>query len=155
MYKPIPDMWRRLNNLLPRMTGDMREQIGPIVVERNRILLPSGLYLNYHRLRYENGNWVFEYGGITKKIYGGAMLENIIQALARICNMDAAVRIRNRIGRCMQLQVHDELVYVVPDEVAKAVKAIVMEEMRRPPSWGPDIPLDVEANTGRSYGECE
>ena len=83
------------------------------------------------------------------------MLENIVQALARICVMDAAVRVRKRIGARLQLQVHDELVYVVPEHLAKMTLDVVHEEMCRRPSWGVDIPLDAEGDIAISYGDAK
>jgi len=79
----------------------------------------------------------------------------VVQALARICVMDAAVRVRKRIGAQLHLQVHDELVYVVPDSIAKSVKQVVYEEMCRRPQWGVDIPLDAEGDIGPSYGDAK
>ncbi len=160
-YHQIPKYWKFLENMLPRMTQrGFSEAHGPLVFEYQRIKLPSGLYLNYHNLRHEGGNWIFEYGPKTKKIYGGMMFENIVQALARIVVMDAMVRVRRRLEQAgigdvvrLQLQVHDELVYVPPQRYTAAVKALLVEEMRRPPSWGLDIPLDVEAEHGPAYGD--
>lgn len=88
------------------------------------------------------------------------MLENITQALARICVMDASVRVRKRFAELssdlqLNLQVHDELCYIVPTEMVDAAKAILLEEMRKPPSWGADIPLDAEAGFGASYGDAK
>jgi DNA polymerase family A len=155
-YQPIPKMWTRLNNLIPRMAShDLYEAVGPIIFMKGRIKLPSGLYLNYHGLENKEGQWWFTYGGKPKYLYGGKMLENIVQALARICVMDAAVRVRKRIGAELNLQVHDELVYVVPDAIAKSVQAIVYEEMCRRPSWGMDIPLDAEGDFGQAYGDAK
>lgn len=155
-YKEIPAMWRLLESLIPRMTGkNFSYQLGPVTFEHERIRLPSGLYLNYHNLRYEGDQWVFDYAGRKKYIYGGKMLENIIQALARICVMDAAVRVRRRIGARLQLQVHDELVYVVDEPVAQSIKDVVHEEMIRRPDWGPDIPLAAEGDIGASYGDAK
>jgi DNA polymerase family A len=154
-YHQIPKMWSRLNSLLPRMTGDMYEEIGPLVFLKGQIKLPSGLFLNYHELQNKEGQWWFTYGGKPKYLYGGKMLENIVQALARICVMDAAVRVRKRIGSQLHLQVHDELVYVVPDAIASQVKQVVYEEMCRRPQWGVDIPLDAEGDIGPSYGDAK
>ena len=154
-YHPIPKMWSRLNNLIPRMTSDTYEEVGPIVFLKNQIKLPSGLFLNYHELQNKEGQWWFTFGGKPKYLYGGKMLENIVQALARICVMDAAVRVRKRIGAQLHLQVHDELVYVVPDSIAKSVKQVVYEEMCRRPQWGVDIPLDAEGDIGPSYGDAK
>lgn len=160
-YNMIPKMWTKLNNALPNMTSsDHNELLSPIILGHECIRLPSGLYLHYHNLENKNGQWWFTFSGKPKYIYGGKMLENITQALARIHVMDAAVRVRKRLKAItddvwLNLQVHDELVYVVPDELVDVTEAIVLEEMRRRPSWGMDIPLDAEAGRGQSYGEAK
>lgn len=161
-YHEIPAMWRRLNGLLPRMTSsDFHEVVGPVIALHEKIRLPSGLYLNYHGLENKGGEWWFTYAGRPKKAYGGMLLENIVQALARICVMDAAVRVRNEFMQYgyfdtwLNLQVHDELVYIVRDRDASRVLEIAIDELSRPPKWGPDIPLKAEGNAGQSYGDCK
>ena len=154
-------MWSKLTGLISRMTGpDFYEQVGPLLFEHERIRLPSGLYLSFHGLENKGGQWWFTYGGKPKYLYGGKMLENITQALARIIVMDAAVRVRQRVRDLgadiwLNLQVHDELVYVVPDELAPTMEQIVFEEMCTRPEWGMDIPLDAEGDTGQSYGDAK
>lgn len=159
-YHAIPRMWRFLESLLPQMTRrDFQQQVGPVVFEYQAIRLPNGLRLRYHNLRCDDtGQWSFDYGGKTKYIYGGKMLENITQALARICIMDAALRVRLWADRegipvWLNLQVHDELVYVVPDELVELVDAKVAEEMNRRPRWAPGLPLDSEGGLGQSFGD--
>ena len=155
-YHQIPKMWSLLNNLIPQMTGkNFHYELGPLVFEHERIRLPSGLYLNYHGLENKNGQWWFTYGGKPKYLYGGKMLENIVQGLARISVMDAAVRVRRRIGSQLHLQVHDELVYVVDEPIASSVLSVVHEEMCRRPVWGVDIPLDAEGDIAQSYGDAK
>ncbi len=155
-YYQIPKMWTQLGNLIPQMTGrNLQQRVGPVVFEYQRIRLPSGLFLNYHDLENKDGQWWFTFGGKPKYLYGGKMLENIVQALARICVMDAAVRVRKRTGAQLQLQVHDELVYVVGDDIADATLVVVHEEMCRRPDWGVDIPLDAEGNIAQSYGDAK
>lgn len=160
-YRAIKEMWATLHDMLPQMTGDISHTIGPVTFERGRIRLPTGLYLNYHNLRFEGNQWRYDYAGRPKTIYGGKLLENIIQALARICVMDAAVRVRKRIGQefesriHLNLQVHDELVYVVPNHLVEALEEIVLQEMRARPIWGFDIPLDAESGTGASFGDAK
>lgn len=129
-------------------------KFGPCEFEKEAVLLPSGLRLHYHDLKQNSeGQWVFTYGGEPKFIYGGKLLENIVQALARIHTMDAALRIQKRLTLAMQ--VHDELVYVVPDHAVDETKRIILEEMRRRPTWAPQLPLEAEVGTGRSYGEAK
>jgi len=161
VYAKIPAMWKFLENMLSRMTDrDLDEPfyvdgIEVIRFQFEKIRLPNGLFLYYKDLQYRNDQWRFTYGGMWKTIYGGKLLENIIQALSRICTMDAAVRIRKRLDKAgiyMNLQVHDALVYVTPDKFVAVTEGILMEEMRRRPSWGPNIPLDAEADVGQTYG---
>ncbi len=158
-YREIPIAWKTLNNLigLALATGDNLE-FGPCKFEKEAILLPSGLRLYYNELYQADGNWLFTFGGKIKRLYGGSLMENISQALARIVIMDAMVRIRARLakhGIDLALQVHDELVYVVKAEVALVVKHIVLEEMNRRPWWAPGLPLASEAGIGPNYGEAK
>jgi DNA polymerase len=152
-YFQIPQMWRRLEGLIAQMTmRDCDVTVGPVQFLYEKIRLPNGLYLYFHNLRYENGGWRFDYNGKTKYIYGGKLLENIIQALARIVIMDAAVRIRVMFGLDLALQVHDELVYVVEEEIAQDVADVLVSQISIPPSWMPNVPLAAEAGIGDSYG---
>ena len=161
-YAEIPQMWNRLNNLIPRMTGrDFSELVHPVQFMHEKVQLPSGLYLHYHDLQNKNGQWWFTYGGKPKYLYGGKLLENIVQALARICVMDTAVSVRKMLAEVeysnawLNLQVHDELVYIVRDRDAAKLLEIVIDELGKPPKWGPDIPLKAEGDMGDSYGDCK
>lgn len=155
-YSQIPQMWRTLDALISQMTSrNCHVPLGPLVFEYQRVRLPSGLYLHYHDLQNKDGQWWFTHGGKPKYLYGGKMLENIVQALARICVMDAAVKVRKRIGQQLHLQVHDELVYVVEEQIADSVLRVVHEEMCTRPNWGVDIPLDAEGDVANSYGEAK
>lgn len=156
-YFRISGAWRLLQTEgISALTGMHPSgfAFGPCVFEKEAVLLPSGLRLFYHDLKQvDGGQWQFVFGGEPKFIYGGKLLENIVQALARIHTMDAALRIQKRLTLAMQ--VHDELVYVVPDHLVEEAKKIVLEEMRRRPSWAPNLPLEAEVGTGRSYGEAK
>lgn len=155
----ISETWRTLNtqgiNVLAGNGGSF--SIGPCTFEKNAVNLPNGLQLHYHDLHQESGDrgmqWVFTYGGKPKRLYGGKLLENIVQALARIITMDAALRIQKRLR--LGMQVHDELVYAVPNERLEEAKRIVLEEMRRRPTWAPDLPLEAEVGVGPSYGDAK
>jgi hypothetical protein len=154
-YPMIPTMWNKLAMIIEStLYGGAPEKIHPVSFEQQEIVLPSQLRLFYCNLRRESDQWVFEYGGRTKRLYGGALLENIIQALARIHVMDAALRLRRR-GLQLALQAHDELVYVVPDNDVGPTKQILLEEMRRCPTWATNLPLDAEVKCGPNYGDLK
>lgn len=158
--KEVPETWRKLNDAIRVLAGSGGSfSIGPCTFHHGYISLPSGLALKYHELENTRDGWTYTYGGKPRRLYGGALLENIIQALARIIITDALVRIRGRLDRYgirLALQVHDELVYIVPDAAVAVVRDILTEEMNRRPVWAPDLPLASECSQGeQNYADCK
>lgn len=159
-YPKIPAGGKFLNTAgLNALAGGGDVTFGPCTITTGSIILPNGLRLHYPGLRkHSSGDWWFDYAGKPEKIYGGKLLENIVQAIARILTMDAAVRIQKRLasaGIQLALQCHDELVYCVPDRLIPLVSQILQLEMKRCPSWAPDIPLASEVGVGASYGDAK
>jgi DNA polymerase len=172
LYPNVKDMWTTLNGKIQTLT-DRRtsEFIGPVTdsaagviyLTHEKITLPSQLSLHYHKLRQivsDRGNeWVYDYGRIKdKRLFGGKVLENIIQALARIIVMNAAVALRkplDALGVQLSGQVHDELIYIVPDEYVDFVKALVLKEMCVCPRWALGLPLAAEVSSGPTYGDAK
>lgn len=124
--------------------------------EKERIILPSGLALRYPNL---NGvpdgqgriQWV--YGDNEKKLYGGKLTENIVQAVARCVMTDGMLRIQEKY-RCV-LTVHDEVVVLVPKAEAEFAKDWVLAQMVMDPPYMQGIPLDAEAGCAVRYGEAK
>lgn len=159
-YDRISGSWRRLQyEGIPVLAQGGSFTFGPCIFSRGCIIRPNGLKLYYHDLHQETGEygtqWVFTYGGKPKKLYGGATLENVVQSLARDIVMAAAVRIRKRTGFYFKLQVHDELVFIVPTDSVTELRDIVVEEMSRRIDWYSDLPLAAEAGFGPSYGDAK
>lgn len=162
-YKNIRQSWGVLNNTIPRMyRGDVKGMtFGPCKFEDNTILLPNGMRLVYHKLAFDNEQWSYQYGRERKFLYGGKMLENIVQALDRVVVMEAAIRIRKQSKKLfgwtlhMAMQVHDELVYIVPNEIVAETKNLLLDEMRRRPAWALDLPLDAETGSGSNFGDAK
>lgn len=163
-YNRIAAGWKVLDDLIaPMAAGTTSQQIGPVTFGNKAIRLPSGLDLKYHNLRYEThdvygAGWVYDYAGKTKKLYGAALDENLVQAIARCITMDAAVRLRpwmDANGCFFVMQVHDELVYVIPDHLVDDAAEIMLLEMRRRPVFMPHVPLDAEVGIGQSYGDAK
>ncbi|MGH1373587.1 MAG: DNA polymerase [Cellvibrionaceae bacterium] len=128
-----------------------------IIVERGRLRLPNGLYMTYPDLTMvgEEGTGYrnFEYwnGKFMKSIYGGALLENIIQAISRCVMSDMMLRINDRIkslGAWIALTVHDEIIAIAPTKHADRVYEIMGEEMAIPPSWCNDGTLTLASEGG-------
>jgi hypothetical protein len=143
LFERIPDTWRKLDRYLQRNIdggNDNPAKWGPVEFSAGKITLPNTM-----TLRYEQND---------QHLYGAKLLENISQALARIVIMQAAVRLAKR-GYRFALQVHDELLFVVPEAQVEAAKKTIMEEMIRPPLWLPELPLAAEVGVGDNYGETK
>lgn len=160
----VANTWKLLNTAGIRALSTGQEwRWGPVVFRKEEILLPNGMKLFYHNLRQVPGGrfgteWVFEYGGKTKRCYGGMLLENIVQALARIITMEAAVRVRLKLARLgipLALQVHDELVFVVKKEYEAVTRMVLEHELKQRPEWLPNIPLNCEVGSGPNYGDAK
>jgi hypothetical protein len=152
-------MWRALNAAISILAGGPGVfSIGPCTFSKGKVSLPNGLYLHYHNLRQTADGWVYDHAGKPRRLYGGALLENIVQALARCIVMDAAVRIAARLDRfkiLLALQVHDALVYLVPDAAVPLVGEVMKEEMNRRPTWAANLPLSAELKSGQTYGDAK
>lgn len=128
-----------------------------LTVNSEGILLPNGCYIRYPKLtvEIENGKKQFIYKSRRGQIHlwGGAVVENVVQALARCIVGEQMIAINERYP--VVLTVHDAAVCVVPEEeVDKACKFIV-ECMSKTPDWAKGLPVACEAHYGYNYGEME
>lgn len=166
-YPQIPALWREANKALKTMQEDKVDELGRagiLTIEGSTgIRLPNGLYIKYPNLRVQESE---EEGGydetvydtrkgraiIPNRIYGGKVIENVCQALARIVIGEQLLRVAKKYRVVMT--VHDAIGCIVPeDEVEEAMRQ-VEKIMRVRPTWAPDLPLDCEGGYGNSYGEC-
>jgi len=85
-------------------------------------------------------------------IWGGAVVENVVQALARIVVGEQMLAINEKYR--VALTVHDAAVIVVPEEEKDEAMDFVIQAMSTPPTWGTSLPVACEAKWGHSYGEC-
>lgn len=169
-YHEIPRGWRILDQIIQTafLSGSASAKFGPVEISYGKVLLPSGLSLKYAEpgFRFDKNTGrneiVYRYGKFWHKLYGAKFLENIVQALARIVVMNAALRIRDRglstanpADYRFRLQAHDELVFIVKKIFVDEAKALILQEMTRRPSWAPDAPIDAELGQGASYGAAK
>lgn len=155
-YRKIVELWKTMENLIFSMSRGIVTKVKPIRTGKNHIVLPNGMRLQYPGLRRSDGRWVYsdpETGGTTD-LYGGKLLENIIQALARIVVTTAELRLA-RHGLRAALSVHDELVFVVKREHAPLIRKIVQKVMSYPVEWLLDLPVEAEVKFGNTYGDVK
>lgn len=139
---------------------DCHLQDGPITFKFERIELPNGLALQYPNLRFhvneETGEsgWVYGLNGVVHKIYGGKLLENIIQALARIVVAEQLDRIDREVEHAVCASMtHDENIAVSPDPHAENVQRQMIAIMSTAPAWAPDLPVKAEGGYAKEYSK--
>jgi DNA polymerase len=147
----VVDLWKQGGRMLSRLAGGPPLEWGPTVLRDGRIYLPNGCPLNYQTLNFyrdqEAGEnyWRLKTrrGGWTK-MYGAKLVENLIQALARVVISQAFIRIVG-IGYRIVGTEHDSLWILIPkDGREKWHIDRCLVEMSRTPEWLPGIPLAAE-----------
>ena len=127
-----------------------------LLVTPKGIQLPNGLYITYPQLEHkrEEGKDKFVYksrkGYVS--IWGGSVVENVIQALARIIVGEQMIKIKEHYKPV--LTVHDAIVCIAKKDDTDNAMKIITDIMSTPPSWGQDLPISCEAKYGESYGDC-
>jgi len=158
----IIDLWAEADRLLEDMMNHKFTKPLPfgkhgcVFYDAEGIILPNNLRIRYPNLRREyvdgKSRVVYDSRKGPVSIWGGGVVENVVQALARIIVGTQMVDI-NATYR-VALTVHDAAVVVVPDdEVDKAI-ALITGLMSTPPVWAKGLPVACEAKAGATYGDC-
>ena len=165
-YPDIPRLWTDANEVLDSIMTDKSDQFGrddALEIDGKKgILLPNGLYVKYPNLRWHRDKETKQLERIydTRKgkalmgtrIYGGKVIENVCQALARIVIGEQLLRVAKKYKVVMT--VHDAIGCIVPEDEVEEGMRQVEKAMRIRPKWAPDLPLDCEGGYGDSYGAC-
>jgi DNA polymerase I-like protein with 3'-5' exonuclease and polymerase domains len=160
-YPHIVGLWRQAQLALEAISKGYTTSLGKagvLTIEPNEkgIRLPSGLLMRYDQLvavRDEKGmqyQYKTRYG--WNKIYGGKVIENVCQAIARCIIGEQMIRIAKRYD--VVLTVHDAIACVVKDEEVKEAQAYIEECMKWTPEWADGLPVSCESGYGKSYGDC-
>lgn len=175
--------WQQADQAIIDMYLGNSRQWGPLTVHKNCLVLPNGMALQYPGLRpkepsedgTQHGGWEYWNGKFWTNIYGGKLTENIVQALARIALFRQMLDVNHVFepldGRVV-LNVHDEIIAVGPSygairygfdakqeeiwlqaDEAQALFDQMMQVMRVPPQWAPDLPLDSEGGFDFIYSK--
>jgi len=164
-YPKITALWKKAGLALEAILRNSAMGLGRdgvLKIEGNSgVLLPNGLYLRYPNLRIlqsEEGKAEMVYdtkrgkATIPNRIYGGKVIENVCQALARIVIGEQMLLIAKKYKVVMT--VHDAIACIAPKAEAKTAQEYVEMCMRVRPKWALDLPLNCESGYGQSYGAC-
>jgi len=159
----IISLWKKADKAI----GDMAnwEDTKPYYLGKHRCLtvtkegikLPNGLYIRYPSLELNpekaNSGYIYQSRKGPVSLWGGSVVENVVQALARIIVGQQMIKLTERYRPV--LTVHDAAVCVVPEDEIDEACAWIVEVMSKPPEWAKGLPVACEAHYGQNYGEME
>ena len=165
--KQYVDLYRQTNDKVVALWRECDEALvtlrsggnfAPFYIGQHKVLqvtpkgirLPNNLYICYPELSVQDGKNVYTSRKGKVSIWGGTVVENVVQALARIVVGEQMIRINKKYP--VALTVHDAAVCVVPEtEIMPALEHII-GIMSTAPQWAPGLPIACEAKYGESYG---
>ena len=161
----IKDLWDAAQHAIKTMTENKTCSLGKDgvleVYGLQGIKLPNGLFLKYPNLRSmvdeKKNQYVYAYDNkrgaqvVTTHIYGGKLVENICQALARIAIGDQMRQVAKKIP--VVLTVHDAIACIVPEDKWAESMRFISDCMRTAPAWAEGLPFNCEVGYGKNYSD--
>lgn len=163
----IRDLWYAMENAAVRVISEGGSVgVGCVLLSREydqstgadcmTILLPSGRKLYYINPKLGVKQWdkpSINYMGMeqstkrwgTVETYGGKLVENCVQAIARDC-LACSIERLEAAGMPVVFHVHDEVVIDIPAD--RADLDAVVQLMGAPIPWAADLPLNADGWTG-------
>lgn len=155
--EPVVDLWHFMQERLVASLIEGEEYVykGVLTFKKEEIVLVNGMSLKYPDIEIrkdERGRKEYWFGpeGKKQKLYAGRIVNNCVQALARIIMSDGMLRVGKRLP--VVGTVHDELLALAPAEQGEAMKQWVHAQMVQVPAWMPGIPLNAEVGYANRYG---
>ncbi len=90
------------------------------------------------------------HGDKTIHMWGGYLVENIVQAVSRDILAETVLKIEE-LGVRIPLIVHDDMSIVVPEQEAEAYRVQIEDIARTPPAWAKELPVDIDCVISKEY----
>jgi len=174
----VVDAWRKANPKIVRLWYNYETAAKTAIKEHRRVKLPHGVEFSHKHgclfiklpggrklcyvdayIRYEmnTGRESIVYMGVNQETkrwgeaetYGGKLVENVTQAIARDCLAAAMQRVTDA-GYNIVMHVHDEMIVDVPNSKENAAEEIT-RLMSLTPEWADGLPLKGETYETEFY----
>lgn len=156
-----------------------------VTVQSGKIVFPSGRTLQYPDLHRTSTGWAYIVRSAAAKrgnaldkylldpvkwegkspagvkyIYGAALLENLAQGLTNEIMSETRGTIHKALKKLgkysgVAFEVYDELGVSVPDKYVPVALKLINIVATKSPEWWPNLPLEIEMNTGSSWAEAK
>ena len=151
-HREVVSLWKEAGDILRELEAGRHYQWRILNIRNHRIYHPNGTWLDYSKLKWEDGEWrLYGRHGSWAKMYGAKLVENVIQWLSRIKTGEAMVEYA-RIGYPVVGSDHDGVWLLIDEELdIEAVRARVAGIMAETPAWAPGLPLAASCAIGETY----
>ena len=157
-HRKVTDLWKAAGYILERLAARDHDSWRDLLEVRDgRLYHPNGTWLDYSRLKWEDGEWrLYGRGGSWRKMYGAKLVENVVQWLSRVVTAEAMVKF-DRAGYSVVGTTHDDVLLLVEDDGnshnLEFHKMQIRQIMSETPSWAPGLPLAADCKIGKTnYG---
>jgi DNA polymerase len=152
----ITAMWGTLDQWCHMLAAGVGEPITHMGVTlapiERRIWFPNGTSMHYPDCQFDrDGNVVYRDGHQWKTLYGGKLLENIIQKLARDVIGWQMLQVAERYP--IATMTHDELVWVCRAIEAEESLAFGIRIMKTSPPWALACPFNAKGGYALNYSK--
>jgi DNA polymerase len=169
VYSDVVAYWKVIERAAINCVNTGKEtRAGKIVFKMEkpflRMYLPSGRALSYFKPKVSEKPT--PWGEMRKQLsylnvvnsgqmmytstYGGKLVENAVQAIARDLLLHG-MKLAEEKGLEIFMHVHDQIVCSVKEEKAEKALKTLVQCMETPPSWGLDIPLGAEGQITKCF----
>lgn len=147
----VKALWYRANEWIEAMAEGRDMDYMMLRIRAGRIELPNGLVLRYPHLHQTPDGWTYRsQHGSYYKLWGGTLVQNVCEALARDVVMPQCVHIARELPWVSST--HDEGVFVCPANEAAERSEWAEDVMRTVlPDWARGWPIDAEASHSPRY----
>ena len=163
-YPRIVNAWRHCTAALLHMkagaTDIPLDRWGLCLGQPDGVSTPGG-YIMYPDLKLSVDKFtgrqrlVYRDGDQWVDIYGGKMVANIVQHLARQIFAGYVLAIKARLGQYPGALVHDEVLAAYLAHLAQWALDQTLDIMRQSPAWWPQLTLWAEGGRGTVYGDIK
>jgi DNA polymerase len=168
-FSLIQKLWRQANDCITTL-AESEVKAAPFGIQPQATYflpgvgfdMPSGIPQKYPGIRFSGQRSdafrntpeiVYDTRKGPNRIYGGKVVENICQGLARCVIGEQMLKVAKRYK--VVLTVHDAVACIAPVAEAEEAARYVRECMRWRPEWAKTLPLDCEVKMGYSYGGAQ
>ena len=91
-----------------------------------------------------------KHGPRTLHMWGGYLVENIVQATSRDTLAETILKIE-KLGVRIPLTVHDDISIIIPENEVEVYQPQIEDIARTPPTWASQLPVGIECKVSKEY----